>query len=70
MHCERDRQSTRVEERLDDVAHDIDLSPLVPLSLLPDHRVVEQTELTSGGRTTAHMSAQGEATSNRLNWRA
>ena len=42
---ERYGQSTGVEERLDDVAEDVDLRPLLStLSLRPDDRVVEQTE--------------------------
>ena len=44
---ERDAESPRRLERLDEVAHHVHLRALVQLRLDPDHRVVEQVERTA-----------------------
>ena len=41
---ERNGEAVTVEERTDDVAHDVDLRRLVPLDLVPDDWIVEKVE--------------------------
>ena len=49
---ERDGEALRRLERLEHVAHHVDLCFLVPLSLAPPDRVVEQVEPTVGRELT------------------